>query len=87
MDITGSDVAAALRGQRAMSKMTVADAVEEASAICGSSPRTLTRRLDTGVGLTIDEASAFATVLGVKASHVYKLARLHHEAFAEAVAS
>ncbi|MEN2738247.1 hypothetical protein ABCS02_10680 [Microbacterium sp. X-17] len=87
MDITGGDVAAALRGQRAMSKKTVSAAVTEAARLCGTSPRTLHRRLGSGTGLTLDEVSALATVLGVKASHIYRLAQLHHESRTKARAS
>lgn len=86
MDITGADIAAALRGQRAMSKSSVAEVVSTAAAICGTSPRTLQRRLDSGVGLTIDEVSALASGMGVTASHIYRLAELHRESLREAEA-
>jgi hypothetical protein len=74
MDITGTDVAAALRGLRAMSKMTVGAVVSEVASITGDSERTIHRRLDTGAGLEIDMVCAFAKVLGVSASHIYKIA-------------
>ena len=74
--IAPESMAAALRAQRAISKMSVAEVVDAAARICGSSPRTLQRRLDTAAGITLDEVNAFAQVFGVPASHLYKLAAL-----------
>lgn len=77
--IAPESMAAALRAQRAISRLSVGELVDAASVICHVSPRTLQRRLDTGSGIDLDEINAFAKVLGVPTSRIFKLATVIQE--------
>ncbi len=72
-------LAAALRAQRAVSRITVGELVEATASLSHVSPRTLQRRLDTGAGITLDEVNAFAMVMSVPTSRIFKLAQVLQE--------
>jgi len=76
-------LAAALRAQRAVSRMTVGELVEAAAAISHVSPRTLQRRLDTGAGISLDEINAFAAAMEVSTSRIFRLAEVIQDEDAE----